>query len=149
MKNYLETNENEVFECILTYAVSDRKTLFFRCSHGVRHLLHQNGDKVNIDFKQCRIFEHLHVVFCNRCCSVGHTNKNCSSEDLNCANCNEKHDIDNCKDKHLTVCHACAISNDLEIKSAANTHKFFSGNCPSLLAEKKKLSNKIYSPVQM
>lgn len=141
LKQLLETG-SETFELLFDFKSKNGKSLVFKCSPKVRALLYSLGDTIKVEYKQCRLYDRIHLSHCTKCAQYGHTRKLCTSTSTHCTYCACTHDSVDCpyKDKkELHKCYNCFISRNDDIKNNASTHNAFSENCPIFAHLKNKL----------
>lgn len=62
-------------------------------------------------FQECRIFEHINVLQCNRCSRYGHFARECFLP-ANCKKCSESHETKDCVvNEVINKCHNCILAN--------------------------------------
>jgi len=138
----LLNDENNSFEFLFDYDVNNHKTLIFKCSPNIRSALHKNNDKIKIGFSLCKIYDHIHVARCSKCCRFGHSFKNCKSETFSCMYCAQSHNSKDCPHKNSSENHACtncSSNKNNNHKQSASTHKTFSYDCPIYKLERNRI----------
>ena len=65
----------ETFEFLFSYEVNERKSLILKCSSSIRSYLHENNDKIKIEYSLCKLYDRVHVMQCSKCCKLGHNKK--------------------------------------------------------------------------
>lgn len=83
--------------------------------------------KLNIGWNRCKVFDHLSVMRCFKCCEYGHMQKQCTNPVV-CPLCAGNHEKKDCQSNDLS-CKNCVISN---IKYKTNDdakHAVWDRNC--------------------
>lgn len=143
--NEILKNGNEKFELLLSFSTKTGKTLIFKCSPNVRACLREQNDSLKIDYKQCKLYDHIFLPQCSKCCKHGHTRKNCQSTKFSCTFCSAEHSYESCPvktNKSQHVCLNCSNSTNVEFKSNSTSHNAFSITCPLLNIQKEKITSR-------
>ncbi|VEN36156.1 unnamed protein product, partial [Callosobruchus maculatus] len=82
---------------------------------------------VFIRWKMSPVSDHIRIIKCSKCCSFGHTDKNCKS-DLICPKCTRNHKLNDCKSDVLQ-CINCCNYNKAYKKSLPVDHASTDFNC--------------------
>lgn len=131
LKDALNT-DNKSFEIIFSYNAKETKSLVCKCSPDLRKLINEHGDFLKIEHKQCKIYNHVHVTQCSKCCSFGHSVGKCNANVV-CTYCAEPHSYKNCPhntDLSKHTCFNCKSSKSAEIQAQSSGHHSFSSKCP-------------------
>lgn len=56
-----------------------------------------------LEWRQCKITEHLHIKRCFKCCGFSHISTECKAETQRCSKCAENHRYENCRSKTLKL----------------------------------------------
>ena len=65
----------ETFEFLFSYEVNERKSLILKCFSSIQSYLHENNDKIQIEYSLCKLYDRVHVMQCSKCCKLGHNKK--------------------------------------------------------------------------
>lgn len=97
--------------------------------------------KLRLPWRECKIFEHLYLVRCYKCCGFSHKSVSCD-KGQKCGSCAGSHKISECKSKNK-CCINCKTSNE-KFKTKLDTkHSAWSKECQILQRHRSKLVNKI------
>lgn len=97
--------------------------------------------KLRLPWRECRIFEHLYIVRCYKCCGFQHKSNGCQ-QNQKCGSCSGSHKFSECKTKS-ECCVNCKAANDKQKKNLDTNHNAWSKNCPILKRHLSKLVHKI------
>lgn len=97
--------------------------------------------KLRLTWRECRIFEHLYVVRCFKCCGFQHKSNECQ-QSQKCGSCSGSHRYSECKSRRK-CCVNCAAANDKQNMNFDTNHTAWNQNCPILKRHLSKLVNKI------
>ena len=126
---------------VSTREAKDRKSYnyTFKCTPIIRRRIYENGDLLFTNFGRHKVWDSYHVIICNYCQGYGHFESKCRVKASNgsriCGRCNgTDHETRNCQSESLE-CHHCARMN-----LPNNEHAVFDLNCPSNVAERKRIA---------
>lgn len=97
--------------------------------------------KLRLPWRTCKIFEHLHLTRCYKCCGFSHKSMTCEKRQK-CGSCSGSHKISDCKSK-FKCCINCKTSNDKYKTKLDTKHSAWSKECPIVKRQQSKLVNKI------
>lgn len=97
--------------------------------------------KLRLPWRECRIFEHLYIVRCYKCCGFRHKSGQCDQSQI-CAKCSGPHKYSDCKSKN-ECCINCKAANQKYKLNIDTNHNAWSKNCQILKRHLSKLANKI------
>lgn len=95
--------------------------------------------KLRLPWRECRIFEHLYLVRCYKCCGFQHKSNDCQ-QNQKCGSGSHK-SID-CKSKRK-CCINCKAANDKNKMNIDVNHHAWSKQCPILKRHLSKLAQRI------
>lgn len=105
------TYQNIIIECPLELhtRLVDKKTLVFSIG-------------------EARVWEHIEMLSCGKCCEYGHTSKNCKNESR-CRKCTEKHETKTSTQDNIQRCVLCvkAMEKGADLNPG---HRPSDGRCP-------------------
>lgn len=87
-----------------------------------------------VNTKNCKTYEHLELLHCNKCQKYGHVKKFCASKEFICGNCSENHQTIDCANRDKWKCVNCANLNDPKVKTNHYT------NSPACQVRKDRIS---------
>lgn len=96
---------------------------------------------LNLPWRECKIFEHLHVSRCYKCCGFSHKSNVCKNVQI-CSRCSGTHKHSDCKNKYLR-CVNCKHSNDKFKTNLDTKHHAWDKDCPIYKRRLSNLVNKI------
>lgn len=96
---------------------------------------------LKLPWRECKVFEHLHLKRCYKCCGFSHLAKSCKRDQV-CCNCSGSHKLVDCKSKKST-CINCKYSNDKLNTNFDINHHAYSKTCAILQRRLGSLKNKI------
>ena len=118
----------------------ETKHVFLKISPELRNLIHNNGDKLFLNFGVYQIRDRYHVRICAHCQRFGHQEKDCkhSHEPPVCGKCSEQHNTKNCQvtDLNSFKCISCSRT-----KQTHTGHRVGHRDCASLQAEQKQVQS--------
>ena len=135
-------SSSEIFNCIFAFSGKAGKSLVFKCSPNIRKIIHDNNNVLKVQYKQCKIYDRIHVSICTKCCKPGHSSKVCKSEIDNCTYCAESHNFQNCpfkSDKSKHKCFNCYTSKSEDYKKLSSSHNCFTPLCPMIEINKIRI----------
>lgn len=94
-----------------------------------------------LDWRKCRILEHLHIQRCFKCCGFNHISTECKSEQR-CSKCAGVHKFDNCQRKNVKCVNCLQVIEKFGADIDANHHAW-SKDCKILQRKIEALKNKI------
>lgn len=97
--------------------------------------------KLRLPWRECRIFEHLHLIRCYKCCGFFHKSTDCKNSQK-CGTCSGPHKSANCNSKSK-CCANCKESNAKFKTNLSTNHHAWSKDCPILKRHQAKLASKI------
>lgn len=97
--------------------------------------------KLDLPWCECKIFDHLHVVRCYKCCGFSHKSSTCTKTQV-CSQCSGPHKFADCKSKNK-CCINCKSSNQQYNTNFDTKHGAYSKECQLLKRHLSKLSSKI------
>lgn len=96
---------------------------------------------LNLPWRECRIYQHLYLKRCFKCCGYSHKSFECKF-DQKCSLCAGTHKFSECKTKTM-CCINCKMANE-KFRLHLNTkHHAFSRNCSILQQRMSKLQSNI------
>lgn len=101
-----------------------------------------NLGSIFLDWRQCRISEHLHVQRCFKCCGFSHISTECKSETQKCSRCAGKHRFENCRNKTLK-CTNCTLIIEKYGADIDSNHHAWSKECKVLQRKIETMRNRI------
>jgi len=134
-------NADKEFEVLFTFNNRAGKlNAVCKIAADSRELVKKLNNTLKIDYRLCRVYDHLRLSQCSRCCRFGHQRKNCQSISPACTFCGGEHLYSNC-DKKAESTHKCF--NCIAAKVDDVNHNAFSKSCPIYKKEFKKLISKV------
>lgn len=97
--------------------------------------------KLRLPWRECRIFEHIYLVRCYKCCGFQHKSNDCQ-QNQKCGSCSGSHKFVDCKSKRK-CCVNCKSANDKNNLNFDTNHHAWSKQCPILKRHLSKLVNNI------
>lgn len=97
--------------------------------------------KLRLPWRECRIFEHLFLVRCYKCCGFQHKSNVCQLNQK-CGSCSGSHRFSECKTRRK-CCVNCTAANDKQNMNFDTNHTAWNKNCPILKRHLTKLVNEI------
>lgn len=97
--------------------------------------------KLRLPWRECKVFEHLYLVRCYKCCGFLHKSSECKKSQK-CSNCSGQHKFAECKSK-IICCVNCKDSNNKYKTKLDTKHNAWSKECQILKRHHTKLANKI------
>jgi hypothetical protein len=97
--------------------------------------------KLKLPWRECRIYSHLYLVRCYKCCGFFHKSDQCSINQK-CHKCSGPHKYSECKSK-TECCINCKITNVQYNMKLDTKHSAWSTHCPVLKRHQSKLANKL------
>lgn len=92
---------------------------------GIKH----HNDKITLGLTSCKVYDQYHVKRCNKCQLFGHYAKDCTSTEVHCAKCGDKHETEKC----TSTSKKCV--NCIRSEEEKHDHHAFDINCPSMLIQ--------------
>lgn len=86
-----------------------------------------NIGTLNLPWRECRIYEHIHLKRCFKCCGYSHISNQCSREQF-CSKCAGKHKYAECRNNR-TCCINCKSMNERFNLRLDTNHHAWSRNC--------------------
>lgn len=83
---------------------------------------------LRLPWRECHVFEHLHLKRCYKCCGFSHKSNECKQEQK-CSRCAAPHKFSECQTENV-CCVNCKHSNDKFNTNLAINHHAFSKECP-------------------
>ena len=154
VKNVLEANSNELLEVVMLQKVmpSDNSVSYvaaLKMSSNVRKVISDNGDKLYISLKRCRVVDRYHVKQCYHCQKPGHISSECPGKikgDLpTCFYCSGNHASNECefkKSEASRCCSNCLKSNNPTFVQGARTHTAADLKCPIIQSHIQSIKKK-------
>lgn len=96
---------------------------------------------LRLPWRECRVFEHLHLNRCYKCCGFSHKSDKCKQEQK-CSRCAGPHKYSECKNTNV-CCVNCKFANDKYKMNIDTNHHTFSKECPTFKRRITALVNKI------
>lgn len=139
--------DNEELEVIYTRPPPTGKPYYkvsVRVSPLIRKCIANQGDRVFLCRKSCRIDDNYYVRRCNNCQAFGHYADKCNTDTPPvCGYCGENHLSNTCplKDGHSRthICCNCRIAGFQDVEG----HSTFAKKCPAYKIQQDKLKNSI------
>lgn len=97
--------------------------------------------KLRLPWRECRIFEHLYLIRCYKCCGFFHKSTDCKNSQK-CSTCSGPHKSVDCKSKSK-CCANCKESNTKFKTKLSTNHHAWSKDCSILKRHQAKLASKI------
>lgn len=82
---------------------------------------------LNLPWRECRIYEHIHLKRCFKCCGYSHISSQCNREQF-CSKCAGKHKQAECRNNR-TCCINCKSLNERYNLKLDTNHHAWSHNC--------------------
>lgn len=98
-------------------------------------------EKVKLPWRECKIFDHLYIIRCYKCCGFFHKSVDCKINQK-CHKCSGPHKFSDCHSKK-DCCINCKLANVQYNMKLDTNHSAWSANCPVLKRHQSKLANKI------
>ena len=105
----------------------------------LRKSVYDNGDKLYVSLKRCKVFDRYHVKQCYHCQQPGHISNNCPDKKANkaptCFYCSKAHFSKDCGVKgslEEQCCSNCLKSSNPAMIEGAKSHTSASPKCPVL-----------------
>lgn len=96
---------------------------------------------INLGWKRCKIFDHVHITRCYKCCGFAHISTNCTNKKT-CSKCGGEHDFKEC-DKETLSCINCLNMNRKYGTKHNCEHHALSSKCETTKFKILQLSKKI------
>lgn len=96
---------------------------------------------LNLPWRECRVYEHLHVIRCYKCCGYFHKSTECT-QTQKCSRCAGAHKHSECKSK-LSCCVNCKLVNEKFKLNLKTNHHAWDKNCPVYQRKLASVRNKI------
>ena len=116
------------------------KHVFLKISPELRNLIHNNGDKLFLNYASYQIRDRYHVRICAHCQHFGHQENDCKhrQEPPVCGKCSGNHSTKTCQvnDLNSFKCISCSRN-----KQTHTGHRVGDKNCPSLQTEQKQVQS--------
>lgn len=103
-------------------------------------------EKFSLGWKQCKVFDHINLIRCFKCCGFNHYANDCKRK-TTCSKCGGAHHNKDCKAEYLK-CANCAQSNEKTKNSCGSInddkHNAFDKKCPiyiKLIEYHKKIND--------
>lgn len=96
---------------------------------------------LSLPWRECKVFEHLHVKRCYKCCGFFHKSTECS-QSQNCSRCAGNHKHSDCKSKNL-CCVNCKIANEKFKLNLDTKHHSWSTQCTIYQRRLSSVKNRI------
>lgn len=96
---------------------------------------------LKLPWRECRVFEHLHVERCFKCCGFFNKSTNCK-QTQKCSRCDGQHKFSECKAKKM-CCTNCKQANAKFKMNLDTNHHAFNNQCPIFQRRLVSVKNKI------
>lgn len=96
---------------------------------------------LKLPWRECKVYAHLHLKRCFKCCGFSHISSSCTSEQK-CSKCSGSHKFSECKSKNM-CCINCKILNDKYGLKMDTKHHAWGRECGVLQRRMNSLRNKI------
>lgn len=106
-----------------------------------------------LPWRECRVYEHLYLKRCFKCCGFSHISQQCKQNNQYCSKCAGNHKFDSCNSKKM-CCINCKMANEKSNLKLDTRHHAYSKecihSCYSILQRRLAvLRNKIeYNPLE-
>lgn len=120
-------------------SVESNDAVFEVCSESFNKLIEISI--LNMPWRECRVYEHLHVKRCYKCCGYFHKSTECT-ETQKCSRCAGAHKHSECKSK-LSCCVNCKLANEKFNLNLKTNHHAWDKNCPVFQRKLASVRNKI------
>lgn len=97
--------------------------------------------KLRLPWRECPVFEHLHLKRCYKCCGFSHKSNECKQAQI-CSRCAGPHKFSDCQNDTV-CCVNCKQSNEHFRTKLSVNHHAFSKDCPINKRRLASLVNKI------
>ena len=154
VKNVLNANSNEIIEVVMLQKVmpshnSVSYMAVLKMSSNIRKAISDNGDKLYISLKRCKVVDRFHIRQCYHCQKPGHMSGECPAkakgDQPTCFYCSGNHMSAECRSKKLEVdqcCSNCLKSKNLAIVQGARMHTAADLKCPVLQSHINSIKQK-------
>lgn len=136
---FLQTDKD--FDVLFIFKSKENKiNAVCKLSPNSRERMSNQSNMLKVGFKLCKMYDHLRLNQCSKCCRYGHTAKHCQSDSVKCTFCSGDHSFKACNkissDNHK--CFNCTIAQKADV-----AHHSFSKNCPIYKKEFRRLISKV------
>lgn len=100
-----------------------------------------SAGKLILPWRECKVYEHIHVKRCYKCCGFFHNSDTCKT-DQKCSRCAGPHKYNECKAKNI-CCVNCKMSNEKYKTSLNAKHHSWDKECPIYKKQLSTVINKI------
>lgn len=98
---------------------------------------------VFIGWSSCKVYEHLDVTRCYKCCKYGHVAKYCKSEREVCPLCAGDHQMKECTVENRKCVNCQYAKEVLRIANLNTDHAVFDRSCPAYVRALKTAKNRV------
>ena len=150
VRQVLESDSEAILEVVMLQKVMPSHSSVsymaaMKMSSSVRKAIFDNGDKLYISLKRCKVVDRFHIIQCYHCQETGHLSKDCPHEKATCYYCAGDHRSKECEHKNSEdkkCCSNCLKSSNPEVKRNARTHCAASHECPVMQSHLHNMKNK-------
>lgn len=158
ISNILDHDSNETLDVVMVQKIMPNHNFVqyiaaLKMTAKLRQAIADNGDKLYVSMKRCKVVDRYHVLQCYNCFVPGHSADECSSTTPDgeliptCGFCAKEHKSSACPVKNNPEKHCCANclrSDNPEISKGARSHSATNRNCPILQSHIKVIKNKTF-----
>lgn len=96
---------------------------------------------VNLGWRRCKVFDHIHITRCYKCCGFAHISTECKSKNV-CPKCGDEHEYKDCKSELLSCANCVNMNKKFNTKYDCDHHAL-SSKCQTTKSKLLQLSKKI------